>query len=433
MGKRLASTFRSLSVRNFRLFAVGQVVSVAGTWMMVVAQDWLVLGMTDDSATALGTMTALQFTPMLLLTLYGGRLADRYDKRLLLTVCNLVSGVAALLLALLVLADAVTVTHVYLFALGLGTVNAVEVPTRMSFVSELVGPDLLPNASALSAAYFNVARVVGPALAGLVIAAFGAAPVMVLNALSYLATVAGLRLMRIRELHRGPRREGRARVVDGLRHTWSRPDLVLPMALVAVVGLFGMNFQLTLPLLAKTVFHADAASFGLLTTAFAAGSLLAAFATTARRGRPASRVVTGAALAFGLLEAAAGWAPAYGAAVVLLMATGFTSIYFAQAANHRIQLGSDPQYRGRVLALYTLILQGSTPLGALLVGWLTGQLGARSGLYVGGLVSAAAALCAVLADRASAGRGSSGGPRRRPRQGGLPSGLGSGSDRSHSW
>ncbi|WP_232838380.1 MFS transporter [Streptomyces geranii] len=390
-------------MRNFRLFAAGQVVSVAGTWMMVVAQDWLVLERTDDSASALGTVTALQFTPMLLLTLYGGRLADRYDKRTLLTVCNLVSAVAALLLALLVLVDAATVAHICVFALCLGTVSAVEVPTRMSFVSELVGADLLPNASALSAAYFNVARVVGPVVAGLLIAAFGTGPVMALNALSYLATVAALRLMRPAELHRAPREDTRVRVVDGLGHVRSRPDLVLAMALVAAVGMFGMNFQLTLPLLARTVFHTDALAFGLLTTAFAAGSLLAAFASTARRGRPSGRTVALAALAFGVLETAAGWAPGYRAALVLLTATGFALIYFAQAANHRIQLGSDPRYRGRVLALYALILQGSTPLGALLVGWLSAQFGARSGLYVGGIVSTTAAVAALFADR-SGGR-----------------------------
>ncbi|WP_326599921.1 MFS transporter [Streptomyces sp. NBC_01803] len=396
MKKILTTTFRSLSVRNFRLFAGGQVVSVAGTWMMVVSQDWLVLGMTDDSGTALGLVTALQFTPLLLLTLYGGKLADRYDKRLLLTVSNVISGVFALALGLLVVTDAVELWHVYLFALALGTVNAVEVPTRMAFVSEMVGADLLPNASALSAAYFNVARVVGPAVAGLLITAWGTGPVMLINAVSYLGTVVGLRMMRPAELLRDARQSARGGVLDGLRYMRSRPDLMLPISLVAVIGLFGLNFQLTVPLIAKTVFDADATSFGLLTTSLAAGSLIAAFAATGRRGRPSSRTVIGAALAFGVTETLTGWAPTYGAAVVLMALTGFTSIYFAQAANHRIQLGSDPQYRGRVLALYTLILQGSTPLGAIFVGWLSELLGARSGLYVGGLVSLTAALAATL-------------------------------------
>ncbi|MFF9016850.1 MFS transporter [Streptomyces sp. NPDC014870] len=391
--------FRALRVRNFRLFATGQVVSVAGTWMSVVAQDWLVLELTNDSATALGTVTALQFAPMLLFTLYGGRLADRYDKRALLTGANLVSGLLALLLAVLVLTGTAGLAHVYVFACALGLVNAVEVPTRMSFVGELVGPELLPNASALSAAYFNVARVVGPALAGLLITVSGTGWVLLINGLSYAATVLALRRMRPEEILRAGRPPGRARVVDGLRHVRGRPDLLVPLALVAGVSLLGLNFQLTLPLLAKTVFHADATSFGLLTTAFAAGSLGAAFLTTARRSRPSGRLVTGSALAFGVLETAAGRAPGYPAAVVLLFLTGGASIFFVQAANHRVQLGSDPRYRGRVLALYTLILQGSTPVGALMLGAVGAEWGARACFVVGGLASLGTAL-AALAHRA---------------------------------
>ncbi|MER5631814.1 MFS transporter [Streptomyces nitrosporeus] len=391
-----AHPFRALRVRNFRLFAGGQVVSVAGTWMSVVAQDWLVLEMTGDSATELGTVTALQFTPVLLFTLHGGRLADRYDKRTLLTLANLVSGLLALLLAVLVLGDLARLTHIYLFALGLGLVNSVEVPTRMAFVGELVGPELLPNASALSAAYFNVARVAGPAAAGLVIAALGSGWVLLVNAVSYAATVLTLRCIRPGELHRDERRTGPARVTDGLRHVRDRPGLTVPLALVAGVGLFGLNFQLTLPLLAKTVYRADAASFGLLTTVFAAGSLAAAFLTTARTSRPSARLVTCSALVFAVLEAAVGRAPGYPAAVVLLFLTGGASVYFAQAANHRVQLGCDPRFRGRVLALYTLILQGTTPLGALLVGRVGAEWGARACFLAGGLASLATAL-AVLA------------------------------------
>ncbi|WP_438818520.1 MFS transporter [Streptomyces brasiliscabiei] len=399
----LRTVFRSLAVRNFRLFACGQVLSVSGTWMMVVAQDWLVLSLTDDSATALGAVTAAQFAPLLLLTLHGGLIADRYDRRRTLTVCNLVSGTCALGLAVLDLGGAVRLWHVILFALCLGTVNAVEVPTRMSFVSELVGTDLLPNASALSAAYFTIARVIGPAVAGLLIAGFGTGAVMVLNAVSYLAVVAGLRMMRPSEL-RFVDRDGRARITDGLRHLASRPDLVTPLTLVLFISLFGLNFQLTLPLLAKTVLHADAASFGLLTAAFAAGSLVAALAGTARRGRPSARTVFVAALAFGAMETAAGRASTFASATVLLAGTGCAALWFTQAANHRIQLGSDPRYRGRVLAVHTLIMQGTTPLGALLIGWATVRLGARGGLYVGGAVSVAATLAVLLVDRIRAHR-----------------------------
>ncbi|EIV92298.1 MFS transporter [Frankia sp. QA3] len=384
---------------NFRLFAGGQVLSVTGTWMMFTAQDWLVLSLSGDSGTALGLVTALQFTPMLLLTLYGGRLADRHDKRLLLTGANLVAGLLALALSLLVFTGAVRLWQVCAFALAIGLVNAIETPTRMAFVSELVGSELLPNASALSAGYFNIARVVGPAAAGPLIAGFGTGPAMAINAGSYLATVAGLRLMRPAEIHRHARSEAAPGIVDGLRYVLGRADLVVVLGLVAIVGLFGMNFQLTVPLLARTVFHADAASFGLLTTGLAAGSLVAALITTGRRSRPSAMLVIGSAFAFGVLEAATGVAPTYPAAIALLALTGFATLYFSQAANHRIQLGGDPRYRGRVLALYTLILQGTTPLGSLGVGWLAEHHSARAGFYVGGLVSAAAALAAWAADR----------------------------------
>ncbi|MFD9457571.1 MFS transporter [Streptomyces sp. NPDC059985] len=403
---RLKRTFEALSVRNFRLFAGGQLLSVTCTWMMIVAQDWLVLSLSGDSGTALGLVTALQFTPVLLLTLMGGRLADRYDKRVLLICANAASGVLSLLFALAVLLPGAELWHVYLFALGLGTVNAVEVPTRLSFISEMVGAELLPNASALSAAYFNAARVVGPALAGLLISGLGTGPVIALNAVSYLATVLSLLAMRPGELQRGgaPQR-GATRVADGLAYVRGRPDLLLPMALVGVVGMFGFNFQLTLPLLAKTVFHADPRAFGLLASALAAGSLLAAFVTTARRGRPTATLVVASAIAFGLLETLTGLAPTFATALVLLAATGFASMTFAQATNHRIQLGSDPRFRGRVMALYALIMQGTTPVGALLLGWLAEHWGARSGLYVGGLVSLAAALAVLFVQLGGTGDG----------------------------
>ncbi|MEU9028808.1 MFS transporter [Streptomyces sp. NPDC048383] len=397
---RLKRTFEALSVRNFRLFAGGQLLSVTCTWMMIVAQDWLVLSLSGDSGTALGLVTALQFTPVLLLTLTGGRLADRYDKRVLLICANAASGVLSLLFALAVLLPGAELWHVYLFALGLGTVNAVEVPTRLSFISEMVGAELLPNASALSAAYFNAARVVGPALAGLLISGLGTGPVIVLNAVSYLATVLSLLAMRPAELQRGTApKPGATRVADGLAYVRGRPDLLLPMVLVGVVGMFGFNFQLTLPLLAKTVFHADPRAFGLLASALAVGSLLAAFVTTARRGRPSASLVVASAIAFGLLETLTALAPTFAAALVLLAATGFASITFAQATNHRIQLGSDPQFRGRVMSLYALIMQGTTPVGALLLGWLAEHWGARSGLWVGGLVSLTAALAVLVVQR----------------------------------
>jgi MFS family permease len=377
------------------LFFTGQLISVMGTWMMIVTQDWLVLSLSDDSATVLGLVTALQFAPMLFLSLYGGRLADRHDKRTILVAANLVSGALSMALAPLVFTGAVRVWHVCALAFCLGVVNAIETPARMSFVHEMVGGELLPNASALSAAYFNLARVLGPAVGGLAITWLGIGPVSVLNAISYLATVTALLMMRPAELLRGrsPARDGRS--VDALRYVALRPDLLMPLLTVALVALFGLNFQLTLPLLAKTVFHADAGSFGLFTSAVAAGSLLGALAGTGREGRPSALLVAGAAVAFGTAETLTGLAPGQGTALVLLAVTGFTALYFTQAVNHRVQLGSDAGYRGRILALYTLLLQGSTPFGALLTGWIAAHHGTRAALVLGGLISLATGLAAL--------------------------------------
>ncbi|MFF3863581.1 MFS transporter [Streptomyces sp. NPDC002209] len=342
-----SSAFPSLTVRSFRLFTVGQAVSAIGTWMMIVAQDWLVLSLSSDSVTALGTVTALQFTPILLLTLYGGLMADRYDKRRLLVAANVAAGGLALLLAVLVLAGEVRLWHINLLALAVGCINAVETPARMAFVSEMVGPELLPSASAITATYSNIAQIVGPAGAGLLISAVGTGPVMVMNAVTFFGTVITLCLMRPAELHEPPVQEkpaAGAGVRDGLRYTAGRRDLVPVIGLVAAVSLFGM-----------------------FTTAMAVGSLLAALATAGRRVRPSARMVVVAALGFGAVEAAAGWAPTAVTAVALLALTGFATLYFAQATYQHIQLGTDPQYRGRVMALYILIQQGSTPLGALLI------------------------------------------------------------------
>ncbi|MBT0772563.1 MFS transporter [Kineosporia sp. J2-2] len=384
--------FRSLGVRNFRLFAGGQVLSALGTWMMVVCQDWLVLRLTGGSAAALSTVTALQFTPLALFMLPGGRLADRYDKRTLLIVANAVSAGWCAVLAGLDLSGSIRLWHVYLVAAGLGLVNAVEMPTRMAFVSELVGPELLPNASALSAAYFNLSRVTGTALVGLLISTVGTGPVMALNAVSYAATIAGLALIRRSELLLGARPAGRGGVVDGLRYVAGRSDLVAAVGLLAVVALVTFNFQVTLPLLATQVLHADATAFGLVSTAFAAGSLASALATTLRRRRPSGTLLVASALVLGLMEVAVGLAGGTVVLMLLLFALGFASLFFGQAANHRIQLGSDPAYRGRVLALYSLIMQGSTPLGALLVGWTAGLWGVRSSFLLAGVITALAAV-----------------------------------------
>ncbi|MDG6107552.1 MFS transporter [Dactylosporangium aurantiacum] len=391
------TVFGSLKVRNYRLFTTGQLVKLLGTWMMVVAQDWLVLQLSDNSPTALGIVTALQFTPVLLLTLYGGQLADRFDKRRLLLIANTGSALVAGLLGGLVVAGVVTLWWVFVTAALFGVISAIETPVRQAFVSELVGPELLPNALSLSSATFNTARIVGPAIAGLVIALLHdrTGPIFLITAGLCLAPLVGLSRMRTAELfrvERPPVAASDARTVDGLRYVQRRPDLSLAILLVLVVGLFGFNFQLTLAVLAKVEFNAEASYFGLLTTALAVGALAGALASSRRRSRPSAYAVLAAAVLFGGFETLVGFAPTFATAVALLLPTGFFMIYFAQAANQRVQLGTDPEFRGRVMALYVLVFLGSTPLGSLIIGWCAERFGPRSGIWVGGLVSVVATL-----------------------------------------
>jgi MFS family permease len=404
------TTFGSLQVRNYRLFTIGQLVKLLGTWMLFTAQDWLVLQLSDNSASALGVVTALQFTPVLLLTLYGGQLADRFDKRHLLLLANAGSALVALLLGVLVVTGVANLWWVFVTAALFGAISAIETPVRQSFVSELVGKDLLPNALSLSSATFNTARIVGPAIAGLVIAALHdrTGPIFLLTALLCTAPLLCIARMHPAELFRAERAAvaaSEARTVDGLRYVWRRPDLSLAILLVLVVGLFGFNFQLTLAVLAKVEFHVDARYFGLLTTAIALGALAGALASSRRRSRPSVYMVLTAAILFAGFETLVGFAPSFVIAVILLIPTGFFMIYFAQAANQRVQLGTDAAFRGRVMALYVLVFLGSTPIGSLIIGWCAERFGPRSGLWTGGLVSLIAAVTlGVLQLRRAGGR-----------------------------
>jgi MFS family permease len=391
----LSTTFRSLQVPNYRLFATGQLIKLIGVWMMFTAQDWLVLDLSGNSPAALGAVTALQFVPVLLLTLYGGKLADRYDKRRLLIAANAVFAVVAIVFAILVASGVVVLWHVFLFAGLLGIANSIETPVRQSFVSELVEMPMLPNALALSAATFNTARIAGPALAGVALALLDTGPVFLIATALAIAPLFSYRWMRTAELHRAGGKVKDTRILDGLRYVWRRSDLLLPISLMAVVGMIGFNFPVTLAALAKINFHAGPSSFGLLTTSLAAGSLIGALAGSARRARPGAYLVIGAAIAFGLLEFVVGFAPSFLVAMVLLVPTGFFSIYLAQAANHRVQMGVDGAYRGRVMALYVLVFLGSTPIGASMAGWWGERYGVPSSIWVAGLVCFVAGVVAL--------------------------------------
>jgi MFS family permease len=388
---RLKTTFQSLAVRNYRLFATGQLIKLFGVWVIFVAQDWLVLQLSGDSASAVGMTVALQFSPILLLTLFGGALADRYDKRKLLLVANTAWAAVTVILAGLVVTGVVELWHVFGLAAALGVANAIENPVRQAFVSELVGSTLLPNALSLNAAVFNSARIAGPAAAGGSIALFGLGPTFVIATLASVAPLVSLARMRPAELQREalpPRAErGRTRVTEGLRYVWRRNDLVLPMAMVMVVGAAGFNFQVTLPVLSKVVYETGAGAFGLLAAALAVGSLAGALGGSWRRERPSAYLVLGSAVGFGAFSMLVGFSSPYWLVMVMLLPTGFFAILFAQAANQRVQLGCDPGVRGRVMALYVLVFLGTTPLGAIAVGWWAERFGAASAIWLGGLAS----------------------------------------------
>jgi MFS family permease len=399
-GKR--STFRALKVRNYRLFAIGAVISNTGTWMSRIAQDWLVLSLTGSSF-AVGITTALQFLPMLLFGLYGGVIADRYAKRRILLCTQSALGVLGLLLAALTLGGVVQVWHVYAIAFLLGVVTVVDNPTRQTFVVEMVGPATVRNAVSLNAANFQAARLVGPAVAGVLITALGSGWAFLINGLSFGAPIAGLLLMRARELHiiqPAPRAKGQLR--EGLHYVAGRPELIWPIVLVGFIGTFGFNFPIWLSAYANTVFDAGAGTYGLLNSLMAAGSLIGAL-LAARRARTRLRMLVVAAMTFGLLECLASAVPQFWAFAALLIPIGIFGLTFNTTANASVQLATDPVMRGRVMSLYMMVFVGGTPLGGPLMGWVTDTYGARVGFLSGGLISAAAAVGVGLALARSAG------------------------------
>jgi MFS family permease len=392
-------TFRSLRVRNYRLFFFGQLVSVSGTWMQQVAQDWLVLRLTNEPL-PLGITTALQFTPILALGAWAGVVADRLDKRRLLLATQAAMAALALVLGILTATGAIRLWMVYLLALLLGFATAFDMPTRQAFVSEMVGPGQVVNAIGLNSAVFNSARVIGPAAAGVVIATVGIATAFLVNAVSYLAVIGGLLAMDPARLHRRPpvqRASGQIRA--GLRYVWTTPVLRSTIALVAVVGTLGLNFRVALPLLARFTFGGDATVYGALASIMAAGSVVGALAA-ARRSGPSPALLLGSVAVFGVLSVAAAAAPTLALEMVVLAPLGLASIAFLATANSTVQLGSSPELRGRVMALYGLVFLGSTPLGGLLAGWMADRFGPRSIMLLAGVSSlVAAGVAAVLMRR----------------------------------
>ncbi|AZP23379.1 MFS transporter [Streptomyces aquilus] len=383
--------FGSLRNRNYRLFFLGQVVSNTGTWMQRIAQDWLVLSLTG-SATAVGVTTALQFLPMLLFGLYGGVLVDRLPKRPTLLVTQSAMALTGLALAFLTLTGHVEVWHVYLAAFAVGLATVVDNPARQTFVSEMVGPDQLQNAVSLNSANFQSARLIGPAVAGLMITGVGTGWAFLANGLSFIAPITGLLLMRARELHvvrRAPRGKGQLR--EGLQYVAGRPDLIWTIVLVGFVSTFGFNFPVYLSAFADDVFHAGAGSYSLFNTVMAVGSLAGAL-LAARRGTARMRVLVVGAVAFGTLEMVASLAPSLWLFALLMMPIGMFGMTVNVTANSSVQLGTDPAMRGRVMSLYMMVFMGGAPLGAPIAGWITDAYGVRAGLAAGGAIAAGAAV-----------------------------------------
>jgi len=388
----LSPTFRSLHNPNYRLYATGSVVSNIGTWMQRVAQDWLVLLLTTNSAAALGTITGLQFLPFLLLSPVAGLVADRMPKRRLLQLTNIGMAVPAIVLGILAITGTAQLWHVYVLALVLGIAAAFDAPARQSFVSEIVTPDDLTNAVSLNSASFNLARLVGPAVAGLSIAALGSGEVatgwvILVNGLTYAAPILTLRRLDGRALAT-PEPTGREphAIRAGVAYVRNRPDLLLIMAVVFFVGTFGLNFQMTSALMATEVFDKGPTEYGLLGTFLAVGSLSGAL-LAARRSRVRHRLVLGAALAFGAVEVLAGLMPTYLLFALLCPLMGIFSLTMMTSANAFMQLHTDPGMRGRVMALYMMIFIGGTPLGAPAIGWVGEVFGPRWTLIAGGLLS----------------------------------------------
>jgi MFS family permease len=380
----MTRAFRSLRNYNYRLWAAGALVSNVGTWMQRTAQDWLVLAeLTHKNATALGTVMALQYGPLALMLPLSGLAADYFDRRKLLIATQATMGLLALSLGVLTVCGFVRLWHVYLIAFLLGCVSAVDATARQSFVAELVGEDDLSNAVALNSASFNTARMIGPAVAGVLIAAVGSGWAFLINAVSFVAVLFSLCFLHIDQLHRGVKTGLiRGGLVEGFRYVWRRPEIKAILLMLFFIGTFGINFQIFISTMSVSVFHTGASEFGLLTSMIAIGSVAGAL-LSARRQKPRMTVILAAAAVFGLGFCIAAAMPSYGLFGCALVIIGLSAQTFTTTANSIIQLSTEREMRGRVLALFIALAVGATPVGAPFVGWVADTFGPRWALGVG--------------------------------------------------
>lgn len=388
----MSAMFRSLRLFNFRLWFAGALVSNVGAWMQATAQDWVVLTeLTDGDATAMGVTMALQFGPPLLLVSATGWVADRFDRRRVLVVTQSALMLLGLTVGLLLLAGVMTLPLMFAFALAFGVANAFDAPARQAFVTDVVARENAANAVALNSASFNLARLLGPAVAGLLIVLVGTGWVFVINAGTFLAMLVALALIRTRELIPRARAQGASRLADGFRYVAGRPDLIVIFVMVFLIGAFGMNF----PIFASTMaleFGQQADGYGLLSSILAIGSLAGAL-LAARRDRARMRVIMLAAGAFGVFSLISATMPTYALYAVTLMFVGFATVTILTTANGYVQTTTDPTVRGRVLALYMAVIMGATPVGAPIAGWVVDAFGPRAAIVLGGVAGLVA--CAI--------------------------------------
>jgi MFS family permease len=391
-------TFAALAIPNYRRYVAGQSVSLIGTWMQMAAQSWLVLTLTG-SATTLGVIVALQTLPVLLLGPYGGVIADRVDKRRMMVALQIAMGVQALILGVLTVTGAVRLWEIGALAALLGLNNAFENPARQSFMLEMVGSESLRNAVSLNSVLVNVARVIGPAVAGLLIATVGEGVCFLVNAASFVAVVASLMTLDRDAIFPSPpsgREPGQLR--EGLRYVRRTPELGVPLAMMALAGCLAYEFQVTLPVMAREGLHAGAAAYGFMTAAMGVGAVVGGLFVAAR-GRTGLPTLIVAASAFGVVLLFASLAPNLPVELIALALAGGASISFMATANSTLQLNSAPSMRGRVMALWFVAFQGSTPIGGPLVGWVMAAAGARAGLGVGGMTCLLVAVLGLVALR----------------------------------
>ncbi len=382
-------TFISLSVRNYRIFALSNLIAMTTGWMLRIAQDWLVLEL-SGSVTAVGITVALQFAPMLVFGLLGGVIVDRYPKRTLLIITQSITVVTSTMLAVITLTGFVQVWHVYLIALLLGFVTVVDNPCRQAFTSELAGPLHLRNAISLNSSTFQLGALIGPAISGALLVSVGAGWSFGVNALAVVFVVISLARLRVSELHSAPvapRERGQLRA--GIRYVAHKPAILWTIVIMAFLAVFGQNNAVLLAAYAKNVFHVGAAGYGLFNTVVAIGALTGALLSTRRRGFRLRTVVI-AALAYGLIQAIASTMPTEWAFAIALVGIGLSWLLFVTCANSLVQLSSNPAIRGRVMALYVLVLLGGQSVGGPFMGWLVESRGAQVGMLVSGIVPAVA-------------------------------------------